>query len=374
MARQWGSSRRVLAAVLALAPLSACDAIWGIDPPTLAEGGLDGGSEGGPSDGHADGRPPGDSGRGDGPLSDTRTADVPGDGPSGFDGHCAPGTSPVTLVTDSVGGPHAIAADEAGVYWTDINTGKLGVLRFGSPPVVGFGPDGGTDNPENLAVAGGEIVWAGASTGQVFACSTAGCGGEQVIAPSQPGVAFVATNGASAFWNDMSGVMSCTLPACGPVLLYSTSGFSGLTLDSQYVYWSDSSGNIQSIPLIGGFASPAVPTNTGAARVGTGNGSLYWWGTLGISTCPIDGGVCEAPPTLLVGGLGLSSRFAVDDKHIYVADENTGNLRRAPLDGGAPDGAPVLHSAPHVTDVAVGETCVFWSQDQSGGGVFAAPK
>jgi hypothetical protein len=375
------TSRATLAIALSLGPLVACNALWGIDTPTLA-------GDGGAPDGSIDGSPPpgdgrapdatGDGGNTDAPPSDGRALDSPStDAPSYFDGHCASGSHPVVLAADP-DRPEFLVVDEAGVYWTNFNTGTLALLRFGSAPTVGFAPDGGMEYPQGIAVAAGEVVWVASGVGTVFECSAAGCTGVHSLAINQPGTDLVAANASFAFWNTLNSITACSLPDCSvPVAIAPSSTCAGLALDTEYVYWSDGSSTIQSASLDGSaMVQTVVSGESDPSWLVAANGSLYWSVDVGIRTCVVSAGVCQGFPTTLVGNIDPPSRLAVDDVSVYFTDQLLGTLSKAPLDGGAPDasGLAPLYTTPQISSVGVNDSCVFWAMEGDGGAIMAAPK
>jgi hypothetical protein len=376
------ASRTAFAIALSVGPLVACNALWGIDSPTLAGdgGALDGSIEGSPPPG--DGRAPDatrDGGNTDAPPSDGHAPDSPGiDAPSYFDGHCAAGGHPVVLAADP-NRPEYVVVDEGGVYWTSFNTGTLALLRFGSAPTVRSVGDGGMEYPQGIAVAAGEVVWVASGLGTVFECSAAtGCTSVHSLAVDQPGTDLVAANASFAFWNTNDTISACSLPDCTtPVVIAHSSSYSGLALDAEYLYWSDGSSTIYSTLLSGGGAPQAVVTTESSPTwLTVANGSLYWSFDTGVRTCTLAAGLCNSFPSTLVGNIEQPSRLAVDDVSVYFTDPSLGTLGKAPLDGGAPDasGLAPFYMTPQISSVAVNDSCVFWAMEGDGGAIMAAPK
>jgi hypothetical protein len=390
------SARTVIGAFMVLAlsgaPLAACNAIWGIDEAILIE---EGGSEGGAEASSFDGRPPDathlESGRGDVATNDGRSKDTASDRasdtatdgsqPSVFDGHCPTGAAVVVLASNQ-DYPEYIASDEAGVYWTDFGSGSLDILRFGTAPVVGYLAEGGMDYPEGVAVSDGRVVWIAAGIGKIFDCSAAGCDDVRVLAASQPGIFVVAASAGTAFWPTKNAIQSCSLTGCdgGPTpVVASAQDYAGLAVDARYVYWSNGTDQIASCPLTGCTSlQTAIGGEQSPTWVTVDNGAMYWSSDEGIRTCTLVNGACEgAMATTFVGSISPPSRLAADDSSLYFVDPTSSTLHKVSLDGGAPDGVGVMPLYTTYTDVggvAVGESCVFWTEEVDGGAILAGPK
>jgi hypothetical protein len=357
--------------------LAACNAIWGIDQPIASEGGPDGSSDRTVADAHDAGPDATRDARHDVQAKDSSSdvrREAAGDASLYFTGACADGG--VITLASSQAGPHYIASDDAGVYWTTID--GLSILEFGSKTT--FYPTEGGFTSEGVAANNGTVAWG--AHDDVLACAVPGCPTLELLSSTTNDPIVVAKNATTVFWTagGTGGVYSCPLSAGSPAVVTATAA-SGLALDGTYVYWSDGISTIYSCPLAGCTGPPALVVSATSPRDLLVHGGVLFWSTFNtIGTCLLHSGTCDPIGAgTFVGDIDPAG-LAADEDHLYWVDES-GFIGKVSLDGGAPEGGAAIG---HVHDstalsgsLSVGDTCVFWTELDSvetDGSVMAGPK
>jgi hypothetical protein len=370
-AQRRGSSAMWRAAIVPLLlPLGvACNAIWGVDAPTLA--GSDAGKGDGKasdargSDGEKDATHP-DAAR-DG-AADATPDSMPSDGPEIFDGRCScddASCAPVVIASGQLG-PGLVVTDPNGVYWT-----TNGSTTPGTGSVVAATFDGkvtslatSQSNPFGIGVASGMLAWVQVSGGQIDVCSLPGCAMPAVLMPTAPGLGDVALNKSTVFFEALNEIESCPVTGCGkmPTQLSALKAQGGIAIDDVSVYWADQAlGTINSCPLDGccdGLPDVLATGEDSPSALVIADGHLYWTDAAGeIRACTID--MCAAE-TLVAGGSYTPHRLAVDSAHVYFTDPLSGVIGRVPLGGGKVVNLESSENMPG--GIAVGTSCVFWTE------------
>jgi hypothetical protein len=375
----------------------ACNAIWGIDAPTL------GSADGGVGDGHpADvvasdvrGRdakrdaPPPDApsdapadATGDAARDATRDASpdalpdvtkdsMPSDAPEIFDGHCVceGGPCPPIVVASGQAGPELIVTDNNGVYWT-----TNGTLAPTSGTVVAATFDGkvtplalAQSNPRGIALASGNLAWAQASLGAIELCALPACKSPVTITMSTPGLGLLALDSTTIYFEALSAIDTCSISGCGgsPMKVAALAGQGGIAMDGTSVYWADqTAGTIQSCP-IAGFCAPVLLTNGESSPTGlvVGSGHLYWTDSAGeIRACSVAN--CNTDKmSLVAAGIYTPLHLAVDGVSVYWTDMG-GRIAKVAVSGGSP--VNLESSEPSPGGIAVGASCVFWTDSPTG--------
>jgi hypothetical protein len=395
-----------------LGALAACNGILGIDAPTLVEaGGTDAKTrDGGPHDAttpdaRKDGAP--DGGAHDATTSDARpdggpdaTSDGHGEAshdassPSDariFDGNCTcngDACVPILIapLTGQVGG---LAATATGLYFTD----DINLPTYG---IVGFAPFGGTGTkllepdaalPGALAVHGASVYWADGVAGGIKTCSAAHCTPQPFVLDALQYGAFVGATGAALFWSDGSGIHACPFSGCedGGAEIELPGSKNGLVAVSDAsVFWTASPAG-RALMIFGCGAAgctdagaPLISTDASIAQIGATAQNLYWITSPGntVWTCPLSNGGADcagqAHVLMVLPATFGTNRIYIDSTGIYWRDTTTYVIARVPLDGGTPERvvAPEFGGG----TMALGSTCVFWSDDSDGGGLKAIAK
>jgi hypothetical protein len=293
----------------------------------------------------------------------------------------------VALATGtSADGPYGIAVDTDGLYW--VNRGGGAVMRLaaagGAPEVLST-----ATGPRTIAVSGGTVVW-GAQDG-VYACSIASCGATRVkvaAASTMDSISSVAYDGQYVFFADQGAgtVTRCPTTAGCPGALTLGNSYrapTGLSFQAANVLWTDQGDGNQNGDVLlsskgGGNASTLDASLVAATAVVADDTYFYFTESpptaAKIHRCPLAGGYCQHADDLATGllaplDLGLAGgRF-------YWTDTGDGQLLSCPVSGcgGSP---PQVHAANRagLRRLALGQTCVFWTDDQGGGSVSKAAR
>ena len=292
------------------------------------------------------------------------------------------GCTPQALATGtSADGPHGIALAGDGLYWVNRSGGT--VMRLAA---TGGAPEALSTAmaPQAIATSGGYVVW-GAQDG-VYGCTAASCGATSVkIAAStmMGSIPSVAYDGAAVFYTDpgSGAVDQCPpLAACSaPIQL--GNGYkmpTGLALYGTQVFWADQGDGNQDGDILSSMKGGGNPGDDQRLalpphRRGRGRCLRLLHG--------VDGDGRQDPPLPLRPRLLQHARRS---RHRPRRPARSRARRRAPLldrlrrrQGAELPGHGLRRSAPKVhasgrtglRRLAVGASCVFWTDDQGGGSV-----
>jgi sugar lactone lactonase YvrE len=302
-------------------------------------------------------------------------------------GTCTSGRCFVTLAT--VGNlVTGIAVDAERVYWTESDAypnGPYGPALAGSVWSVPI--DGGTptklasvttpifSDPVAIALDSANVYWADWGNSTINSVPVGG-GAVGTLASGQGGVAFLAIDGANAYWTTTgafeAGTLVSVLLAGGtPTTL--ASGLSdpqGLAVDATHVYWADNTeGTIVRMPKAGGSATTLVSGQANPTYVALSGGNVYWtcdWGA--VAYIPVGGG---APVTLASGLNQDVDALAVGNQNAYWVDSEYnatgGILSSVPLGGGSTTTLLAGGTVQNVGwAVALDSTSVYWADAAAG--------
>jgi len=244
-----------------------------------------------------------------------------------------PGGEPVNLAED-VDDPGAVAASDGMVYWAE--GGSIGLTEgFGRIAVV--------------PIEGGSVsdVAAGVSTT----------------------LPIVAADGANLYYADRWRVKKVPLEGGTPVTVGAADFYiSALSTDGDRVYWNeDPFATVRSAPAAGGDAT-TLASGSGPAGPLVAFGDFVYWADsfVRILRAPKAGGSTEVVAT----GIAFLSDLVVDSSGVYFSEQDSGLIRRAPLQGGP--AATVGSGAPFSWNIlALDEDTVYWIEQTNAA---SAPK
>jgi hypothetical protein len=150
-----------------------------------------------------------------------------------------------------------------------------------------------------------------------------------------------------------------------------------MAIDTFNVYWG---GRFNAQPIlkapVNGVAATTVSTGVDTVAVAVDTNFIYWANDQGgtIQKAPITGGPAQTIATS--GGPGPWS-IAVDANYIYWADQGkpagqgtdggpNGSIRVAPLDVSGGTQGTVLAESPNPKWLALDNSCVYWSDPNTG--------
>jgi hypothetical protein len=226
--------------------------------------------------------------------------------------------SSASCIACNMGGPRELIANSSMVYWVDPELGELKRAPLG----------GGT----------GTTLWAGS-----------------VGTP-------VALDQSHVYWfgTSNSNVMQANLDGSSPIQVATgQNNVLSIAARSGFLYWVTDSDLVE-LDLTGGTPSPLAQDRTSPRSVAVDSTHVYWAeGTLGgnerVQRISRGGGTIEQ---LAAAG---AYAIALDDTHVYVADNYGCSIWRVAKTGGTVQILAENQNYPF--DIAVDDTAVYWSSE-----------
>lgn len=307
------------------------------------------------------------------------------------EGACPESGCPPTVVAngpDVATTPMGIAIAPGALYW--VNQGGGSVLRLGDdggPPVVL------TTAAAPRAIAAGADLIAWTEDGGVWACPPDDCDAKKkLLAEAQaPGsLREVLYDGTTVFWTDRGTadnasdgrVMRCSPADCQPTAVASVQQAPvGLAVAGDTLFWTYQadgfpSGHIYRNLKLGQGSNDHAAGLILPTGLATDDIYVYWTQWTGdgkVQRCPHSQGYCQSADDVMpaAGLLGHPRDVAVLGARVYVSTADDGAIRSCPAPGCAAGEMPRLHATGRVGlhRMAVGATCVFFTDESSGGSV-----
>jgi len=303
----------------------------------------------------------------------------------------AGGCAAVPLATGSdADGPLGVAISSDGLFWADKPAGRImGILAKASAPQE----LAGINAPTAIAAAAGRLFFT-AQDG-LWSCVLPGCNASKKhyaasIAPgSLQGVAY---DGALVYWSDRGTnvntgdgkVWRCD-PANGcasPYLIANQQLLPrGLFLTTNDLFWiaqgnGNANGTIQRVPRTGVNPTAVTAALTSPSGLAADATYVYWTQATAVGKvlrCPYGPGYCDTPEDVAPGAstLNLPIDAALAGGRIYWNDSGGGDILSCPTPGCPAGQEPRIHATGRqgVHRLAVGSSCLFWTDDVNGGSV-----
>ena len=306
---------------------------------------------------------------------------------------CAPcpagGCAATTLASgQDAAGPAGIAVTSDGLYWVN-RTGNA-VMRLastgGAPQVLAT-----ATAPVALAVAGGHVIWA--AQGGVYGCATSSCKATTLevststMSGSIQGVAYDAQY--VYFTDEGSGASTGKAVRCpfvsmchgGKILGSMLDKPVGIALFGTTAFFTEQSdgnlnGDVDQSPTAGGGATRVASTLQLPTAVAADGMNVYWTesdpSSGKVRRCPYAAGYCMTPEDLATG-LAAPLDVGLAGGRVYWSNAGDGRVLSCPATG-CGGGAPRVHASGRtgLRRIALGASCVFFTDDQDGGSVSKA--
>ncbi|MEZ4295964.1 MAG: hypothetical protein R3B70_13395 [Polyangiaceae bacterium] len=361
-----------------LVALSGSSCILDLDGLTTPAGGAGGGGEGGSGGattaGGTGGAPGGSGGGGTG-----------GAGCSLLD--CCPEGEVLEIQTGSAlaGLPRGLVVRDDGLYWANEEGGNLVHAPAGGAPTT---PIAQALSPRDLATSGDLLAWS-ASDG-AHLCQLPDCAATAHLAAgsaSQDSVRGVALDADRLVFSDAGAapgqgkIFSCPPADCAPLMLAENMMSAGaVRLSGSFAYWVDpgngnQNGNLARSPK-DTFAYQQLTAELNLpSGIAVDETYIYWTEKLEsgrVLRCPLSAGFCQTPEEVAPAGSPYArpDDIAIRGGRIYWSTATDGRILSCPQPG-CGDTPPKVHvtSRTGLSRIAIGNTCLFWTESSSGGAV-----
>jgi hypothetical protein len=232
-----------------------------------------------------------------------------------------------------------LAADGAYVYWlSPTGVSRVGVSGGTPAPIAPLGA--GQTFANGFALTGSNLFWttggAALSSGLVQRVLVDGGSLTPLTPATQDGLS-VASDGTSAFWQDLAGLKKSN-PDGGTPFLLQAGTLSAVTLNGGFVYW----GGVTSIMKtpVGGSGGAAVTgaSVSGEIAIAADATNVYYLSQGNLSKIAVGGGT---PAQLATVGASNGNAFAIaiDATNVYYANGvggSTGKVSKVPIATGTP--------------------------------------
>jgi hypothetical protein len=290
---------------------------------------------------------------------------------------CPRGICPVAIASGRVN-PWNLAVNATAVYWTE--TGHT----IPSGVVMSVGLDGGTpvaiasNQPSAYAIAldGANVYWSNAGTrGAPDTILSAPLGGGPSTVLATTNLPFsIAVGGGNVYWVTGPALKTLALqPGASPQTLAMGTSAAAVVVDATNVYWTDSGtqgssdGSIWKAPLAGGTPTLLASGQPNPSAIAVDGANVYWTnfgapnGSGSVMQVPIGGGT----PVTIASELPDPRAIATDGSYVYWLSTAIG-VYKAPVGGGPTTTlAGGLPSIPYAWDLAVDDTSVYFTAEQS---------
>ena len=224
-----------------------------------------------------------------------------------------------TCIACDTGYPRDLVTDGTSVYWTDQGNNQLRKAPLGGGGTVTTLWSGQVGRV--VAVDAAHVYWWDRAATDVMQAGLDGSGATS-IATGQPEVGSLAVHSGSLFWTTSTTVMQLDL--AGSTLTTLASGLGeprSVAADATHVYWAQGP----------------------------------WAGTNTLQRIPRGGGTIELLAT------AETFAIAIDDTHVYVANNHGGTIWRIPKSGGAVE--VLATGQPYPWDIELDDVAAYWSSE-----------
>lgn len=284
--------------------------------------------------------------------------------------------------------PRGLAIDSDALVWVNRESGRIVRLSgaSSSPELLVI-----ANQPVAVAASSGFIAWA--ERDGVWACSASDCESTRKplgnsIAPGS--VANVVLDGKTAYWTDRGAgvetddglVQRCDVESCTSAESVATKQYRayGLFVGGGHVFWTNQGDGFETGSVFlraksGGVPGEIVQGQRLPAGVAADDTYVYWArGTSDgrILRCAYLEGYCNTPVDVApaAGDLGHPGDLVIAGSRLYFSTTDDGTVRSCPEPQCGQE-MPTVHVSGRMGlgRIAVGSSCLFWTDGEGGGRV-----
>lgn len=303
---------------------------------------------------------------------------------------CCPNEQAIVVAgPGSAGLARDIAVLPNGLVWTDEEGGAVLFLGAAGEAPSALATSAGA---RAISGAGDAITWTAADG--VHRCQASDCAATEGLLAGGLAAASardVTADGTTVLWSDRGAaqgegrIRACEAASCVPVDLGGgLIAAERVALRGNTAFWTDrgtgdTNGTVARSPKNAPESAQIAAALDFPAGVAADDANVVWTEDAPsgrVWRCPWTRGYCDVPEEVAEGPFGAPSDIVLAGGRVYWMNVGDGNIVSCPQPGCAPGEAPKVHVSGRqgLTAMAVGASCLFWTEQANGGAVMKAAR